>query len=67
MNRFGEIADELTDLVIELEEPRYEADAQALLRALQRAFDQACLAERVVRRRKNGAPEPSQNNLHTAL
>ena len=49
MNRFGEIADEMTELLEELEHPRYAAYATPLRRVLERAFARACEAERVAR------------------
>jgi hypothetical protein len=49
MNRFGEIADELTDLIEELDHPDLADFAQPLRQALERAFIRACEAERRVR------------------
>jgi len=55
MHRFGEIADELTDLIEELELPTYRDDARVLIKDLQRAFHSACLADRAVRESKAAA------------
>jgi hypothetical protein len=49
MNRFGEIADELTDLIEELERESLSDESAALKLALERAFDRACEAERGLR------------------
>jgi hypothetical protein len=51
MTRFGEIADELTELIEDLGRAPMAQDSEPLRAALQRAFVQACLAERTVRRR----------------
>jgi hypothetical protein len=58
MNRFGEIADELTELIEELEQPGLAAEAAALRAALQRAFGRACEADRA-RRTKEAGAEPA--------
>jgi hypothetical protein len=50
MNRFGEIADELTDLIEELDDPRLAEAAGPLQTALERAFARACEAERALRK-----------------
>ena len=57
MNRFGEIADELTDLIEELEQSHLAADGKGLKLALERAFAKACQAERLVRERQEAEPE----------
>ncbi|MEW6595951.1 MAG: hypothetical protein AB1429_00460 [Pseudomonadota bacterium] len=49
MNRFGRIADDLTEIVCDLETSAQAAIAAPLVRALQRAFREACLADKVVR------------------
>jgi|688.fasta_scaffold1277931_2 hypothetical protein len=49
MNRFGQIADDLTDIVCDLEVSAHAVVAAPLVRALQRAFREACLADKVVR------------------
>jgi hypothetical protein len=49
MNRFGRIADDLTEIVCDLEASAQAAIAAPLVRALQRAFREACLADKVVR------------------
>lgn len=49
MNRLGEIADELTELIEELDRPELAAVAGALKVALERAFEKACIAERTLR------------------
>ena len=56
MNRFGEIADELTELIEELEQGALSAQAKALKMALQRAVDRACEAERVLRVEEDAQP-----------
>jgi hypothetical protein len=62
MNRFGEIADELTDLIEELDRTEPGAGIKALKAALERAFARACEAERALRlkteaeARAGGAP-----------
>jgi hypothetical protein len=64
MNRFGQIADELSELIEELETPALKPDSTALRRALQRAFVQACLAEQAMRRREEpprDAQKPPQS------
>jgi hypothetical protein len=50
MNRFGEMADELSELIEELEASPFQQDAIALCGALQRAFVHACLADQKMRR-----------------
>ncbi|MDR3512558.1 MAG: hypothetical protein P4L73_13065 [Caulobacteraceae bacterium] len=49
MNRFGEIADELTDLIEELERSDLAGESKRLRVALARAFDRACEADRSLR------------------
>lgn len=49
MNRFGQIADDLTDIVCDLEASAHAIVAAPLVRALQRAFREACLADKVMR------------------
>jgi hypothetical protein len=56
MNRFGEIADELTELIEELDQPGLSRDARALKAALQRAFAKACEAERAMRLKEQAEP-----------
>jgi hypothetical protein len=56
MNRFGEIADELTELMEELDHPDLAPDAKRLLAALERAFARACEAERALRLRHEAQP-----------
>ncbi len=56
MNRFGQIADELTDLIEELDHPDLVSGAGPLKAALQRAFAKACEAERVLRLKKQAEP-----------
>jgi hypothetical protein len=60
MNRFGEIADELTELMEELEQGALSAHSKALRTALQRAADRACEAERVLRAEEDARPEIPQ-------
>jgi hypothetical protein len=48
MNRFGEIADQLTELLEELDRPDLAPDAQALKRALKKAVARACEADRAL-------------------
>lgn len=49
MNRFGEIADDLTDMLEELERAELAPEARLLKTALERAFVRACEAERSLR------------------
>jgi hypothetical protein len=56
MNRFGEIADELTDLIEELERADLAVDGKGLKLALERAFAKACEAERAQRLRRVADP-----------
>jgi hypothetical protein len=56
MNRFGEIADELTDLIEELELHAPLAEVKPLKAALQRAFAKACEAERALRALEPAVP-----------
>jgi hypothetical protein len=49
MNRYGEIADELTDFIEEVASMGRNAQAEALKAALERAFAKACEAERALR------------------
>jgi hypothetical protein len=49
MNHFGQIADDLTDIVCDLEASAHAIVAAPLVRALQRAFREACLADKVMR------------------
>ena len=60
MNRFGEIADELTELIEELDQPGLSADARALKAALQRAFSKACQAERAARLNEQAEPDRTE-------
>jgi ATP/maltotriose-dependent transcriptional regulator MalT len=60
MNRFGEIADELTELMEELEQGPLSAQAKALKAALQRAVDRACEAERLLRAEEEAQPRMPQ-------
>jgi hypothetical protein len=57
MNRFGEIADELTDLIEEMERSDIAADGKALKLVLERAFAKACEAERALRLRQEAEPK----------
>lgn len=57
MNRFGEIADELTELIEELEHGPLAVQAKGLNAALQRACDKACEAERVLRAVQDAEPK----------
>jgi hypothetical protein len=59
MNRFGEIADELTDLIEELDQADLAQDGAALKLVLERAFIKACEAERALRRRAEAEPKPA--------
>jgi len=59
MNRFGEIADELTDLIEEIEQSDLSIDGEQLKLALQRAFAKACQAERTLRERAEAEPAPA--------
>ena len=65
MNRFGEIADELTDLIEELDQPHLVKEAAGLKIALERAFAKACEAERVLRRKQEGAPKPMRRAVNS--
>jgi hypothetical protein len=49
MNRFGEIADEITELIEELERADLAAAGRPLKAALERAFARACESERRLR------------------
>lgn len=60
MNRFGEIADELTDLIEELDSPELAAEAKRLKVALERAFARACEAERSLRQKTEASPARGQ-------
>jgi hypothetical protein len=60
MNRFGEIADELTDLIEEMERSGLAADGRAVKLALERAFAKACEAERSLRLRQEAAPKAAR-------
>jgi len=59
MNRFGEIADELTDLIEELDQADLAQDGGALKLILERAFIKACEAERAMRRKAESEPKPT--------
>jgi len=59
MNRFGQIADELTDLIEELDHLDLVGESGPLKAALQRAFAKACEAERVLRLKTQAAPRPA--------
>ena len=61
MNRFGEIADELTELIEELEGSDLADRAGPLAAALERAYVQACLAER--RLRLEAPPLPHRHTV----
>lgn len=56
MNRFGEIADELTDILEELEQADLAPEAKRLKAALERAFLRACEAERSLRMKSADQP-----------
>jgi hypothetical protein len=56
MNRYGEIADELTELVEELDGPDAPREVRLLKAALQRAFARACEAERMLRLQEQAVP-----------
>lgn len=60
MNCFGEIADELTDLIEELDQPRLASEGRALKAALMRAFAKACEAERAARLKAESDPLPEK-------
>ena len=51
MNRYGELADELTDMIEEMEAPGRREEARVLVRHLQRAFQETCMLDRQVRHR----------------
>lgn len=65
MNRFGEIADELTELIEELDQPHLAAEAAGLKVALERAFARACEAERVLRRKQEAEPKPMRRAVQS--
>jgi len=65
MNRFGEIADELTDLIEEMDQPHLAAEAEGLKIALERAFAKACEAERVLRRKQEAGPKPMRRAVNS--
>ena len=48
MNLFGELADELTDLIEQVEGCWPSPETEALVRALHRAFVEACKADRAL-------------------
>ena len=52
MNIFGRIADELTDLIEEIENSPAAKSTLTLQRTLQRAFAEACYADRAERERQ---------------
>ena len=52
MEYFGRLADELIEIIEELERPTYLADSEALRRALDKAVAEANLAGRVRRKRR---------------
>ena len=52
MDHFGRLADELTDVIEELDRPEYAADAVALQRALRKAVEEANIACRARRKRR---------------
>jgi hypothetical protein len=60
MNRFGEIADELTELIEELDRGELAGKSRALKSALERAFARACEAERVLRAQQEAEPKMPQ-------
>jgi hypothetical protein len=51
MNRFGEIADEITIMIEDLMDPGGSIESLALGRTLKRAYTQACLADIEARHR----------------
>jgi hypothetical protein len=65
MNRFGEIADELTELIEELDRPNLAVEAAALKVALERAFAKACVAERALRLKQEAEPKPVRRAVHS--
>lgn len=58
MDYFGRLADDLVEIIEELERPAYLADSEGLRRALERAVAEANLAARA--RRKRLEIEPPQ-------
>lgn len=52
MDYFGRLADELIEIIEELERPAYLADSEGLRRALDKAVAKANLAARVRRKRR---------------
>jgi len=51
MDYFGRLADDLIEIIEELERPAYAADSEALRRALEKAVGEANRAARVRRKR----------------
>jgi len=66
MNRFGEIADELTELIEEIERSDMAVEGKALKLALERAFAKACEAERVLRARAETQPKAARPRRRAA-
>jgi hypothetical protein len=66
MNRFGEIADELIDLIEELDDPALADLGEALRTALERACARACEAERSLRLQAQAAPQSGQRAVGRA-
>jgi hypothetical protein len=58
MDYFGRLADDLVEIIEELERPVYAADSEGLRRVLERAVAEANVAARV--RRKRLEMEPPQ-------
>lgn len=51
MNLFGEMADTLTELIEEIDDSPFAGEAKALQKTLQRAYENACIIDRIVRHR----------------
>jgi hypothetical protein len=68
MNKFGQLADDLTDMIEELEASEHADLATPLCRALQRAFIKACELDRLLRKRHeaNGQNLSDSVQLSTA-
>jgi hypothetical protein len=49
VHRYGELADELTEIIEELEGPAFKVTSKPLVMQLQRAFNAACQLEREAR------------------
>lgn len=59
MDHFGRLADDLIEIIEELERPSYSADSGALRRALEKAVEEANCAARVRRKRLEAEAAPS--------